>query len=40
MKESASRDRTDDDVVTVDALVLMLDEAEESVCAAEGQRES
>lgn len=39
IKESDSRDR-DDEEVTVDALVLMLDEAEESVGAAEGRRES
>ena len=39
IKVSDSRDR-DEDVVTVDALVLMLDEAEESVGAAAGRRDS
>ena len=37
IKERCSRDR-DDDVVTVEAFVLMLDKAEESVGAAEGRR--
>ena len=39
IKESCFKDR-DDDVVTVEALVLMLDEAEESVGAAKGRRVS
>ena len=39
MKERFSKDR-DSDVVIVEALVLLLDEAEESVGAAEGRRVS
>ena len=39
IKERCSRDR-DDDVVIVEALVLVLDEAEESVGATEGRRVS